>query len=219
MASCDFIAKWTSWPTILSIGTVDVILILRVMAIYGHSKAMTGFLVCTFILSLTAWVTLAFFVLSGTTTLPQSELFTGCLFSAPSYFFAAWIPPVAFESVIIVLTLFRTFRYASVPRALHVLARDSIVYFVIVFLMLIANLFIARFGAGFLGALLIVPCSVVACVAAARMTMNIREFTMSDTVEVTPSAFEMSVIQFRPGDRMSMAQQRQTESSMVYVAV
>ncbi|KAF8177304.1 hypothetical protein K438DRAFT_2022275, partial [Mycena galopus ATCC 62051] len=30
---CTFIGKWTSWPTIISLGTVEIILMLRVFAI------------------------------------------------------------------------------------------------------------------------------------------------------------------------------------------
>ncbi|KAF9455697.1 hypothetical protein BDZ94DRAFT_1315940 [Collybia nuda] len=100
MLLCDFIAKWTAIPTILSIGTVEVMLILRVLAIYAHSKPMTRFLISLFACEMIAWVTLSVSVIARTSSVTNNKLFTGCLFSAPTYFYTVWIPPVIFECVL-----------------------------------------------------------------------------------------------------------------------
>ncbi|KAF8177317.1 hypothetical protein K438DRAFT_2022285 [Mycena galopus ATCC 62051] len=176
---CTFVDRqWTSWPNIISLGTVEIILMLRVFAICGHRKAIRTFLIGLFICVMIAWVTLSVVIMQVSTGSPGGFLFPGCLFSAPTYFFAAWIPAVVFESTIVLITLYYLSAYewsTEINVTLRVLARDSIVYFLIIFSILVSNLFIARLGRGFLGSLLIAPSSVVACVGAARMMMNIRE--------------------------------------------
>ncbi|KAF5376284.1 hypothetical protein D9615_008518 [Tricholomella constricta] len=206
---CVFIAKWTTWPTILSIGTVDIILILRDLHVQdGQPKKLTRFLVGLFVVTLAAWLGIAMTVMAKTSSMPGGELFTGCLFSAPSYFYSAWIPPVCFEIVIIALTVYKVMKYETMSPTLRVLARDSIVYFAFIFFILLANLFIARYGRGFLGALMIVPCSVVACIAAARMTMNIRDSTMKKC----PEGSELPTIDFCPGE--APTQDRQESATL-----
>ncbi|KAF7371348.1 hypothetical protein MSAN_00770900 [Mycena sanguinolenta] len=158
-------------------GTVETILIVRVLAICGHRKWVRNFLVTAFLCAMAAWITLSSKIMTKTTGSPGGILFPGCLYSAPKYFFAAWIPPVAFESTIILITLYylSEYEWSHINLTLRVLARDSMIYFLIMFLVLLANLFIAKWGHDFLGSLLIAPSSVIACVAAARMMMNIRE--------------------------------------------
>ncbi|KAJ7238204.1 hypothetical protein C8J57DRAFT_1727677 [Mycena rebaudengoi] len=202
---CTFITKWTSWfvpgfginlshlqitpnarPTIISLGTVEVILILRVSAVCGHREAIRRFLVGLFACEMIVMVTLSSIIMSKTTGFPGGDLFPGCLFWAPKYFYAVWIPAVVFESTIILITRYYLSAYEGskqVNVTLRVLARDSMIYFLIMFSVLLANLFIARFGRDFLGSLLIAPSSVIACVGAARMMMNLREIS---TGEGTP---------------------------------
>ncbi|TFK61514.1 hypothetical protein BDN72DRAFT_849590 [Pluteus cervinus] len=176
---CKFDGKWTSWPTIVALATVEIMLILRVVALYSHDKRVTIFLITAFIVQITAYITLSVMIMNGTTGSPGGDVFSGCLFSAPAYFWVAWLPPVCFESVIVVLTLYKVLQYKlQVSAVLNVYARDSLLYFLSMFSILLSNLLLARFGTGFMGALLIAPSSVVACVAVARMTMNMRQFTM-----------------------------------------
>ncbi|KAJ7190660.1 hypothetical protein GGX14DRAFT_47217 [Mycena pura] len=87
---CIFIARWTSWPTIVSLGTVECILLLRVFAISGHKKSIRYSLSAFFMCEMAAWVTLSVMIMNGTTGMPGGTFFPGCLFSAPVYFYAAW---------------------------------------------------------------------------------------------------------------------------------
>ncbi|KAJ6555705.1 hypothetical protein DFH09DRAFT_1491976 [Mycena vulgaris] len=205
---CNFIAKWTSWPTIISLATVELILIIRVLAICGQRKIVRLCLTGLFIwkskrCEMIAWVTLAVLIMNRTTASLGGQLFPGCLFSAPTYFFAAWIPPVVFESIIILITLYNMSLYhwskevnaTRVNSALRILARDSMIYFLIMFSVLLSNLFIARFGHDFLGSLLIAPSSVIACVGAARMMMNLRELTGDE--DPRTRNFEIHELEFR----------------------
>ncbi|KAF8069923.1 hypothetical protein FPV67DRAFT_1753646 [Lyophyllum atratum] len=196
---CDFIGKWTAWPTILSMGIVDAILVLRVVVICGYRFPKILYSYRSYALyrrwpeqaTLASWLGVALAITFNTDATPGSVIFTGCLYVAPPYFYAAWlsqgltsttprIPPVFFESIIIVFTIHKVVKYDRVH------------------MILLANLFLARYGQGFMGALLIQPCCVVACVAAARMTMNIREFTMNKDHHATE--FELPPIRFHSRD-------------------
>ncbi|KAF8177338.1 hypothetical protein K438DRAFT_2022297 [Mycena galopus ATCC 62051] len=150
----------------------------KVLFLINRYVAIRTFLIGLFICVMIAWVALSLVIMQEKTGSPGGFLFPGCLFSAPTYFFAAWIPAVVFESTIVLITLYYLSAYewsTEINVTLRVLARDSVIYFLIIFSILVSNLFIARFGRDFLGSLLIAPSSVVACVGAARMMMNIRE--------------------------------------------
>ncbi|KAJ7887156.1 hypothetical protein B0H13DRAFT_2534379 [Mycena leptocephala] len=196
---CIFIAKWTAWPTIISLATVEIILMLRVFAVCGEREAIRRFLIGLFACEMIAWITVGSIIISKTTGFPGGSLFPGCLFSAPKYYFAAWIPPVVFESTIVLITLYYLGSYEwsrKVNITLRVLTRDSMIYFLIMFSVLLANLFIARFGRDFLGSLLIAPSSVIACVGASRMMMNLREISAGER-NFDSTYFESNGIQFR----------------------
>ncbi|KAJ7114860.1 hypothetical protein C8R44DRAFT_984229 [Mycena epipterygia] len=213
---CTFIAKWTTWPTIISLGTVELILVIRVLAISGHRKELRTFLAGLFICEMIAWITLSVLILTRTTGFPGGYIYPGCLFSAPTYFYTAWIPPVVFESILILTTLYNMGRYhyqwskegarsRYVTSALGILARDSLIYFLFIFSVLLANLFIARFGRDFLGSLLIAPSSVIACVGAARMMMNLRELsTREDDPRTTRTDPNLNELEFRDPQSTSL---------------
>jgi len=86
--------------------------------------------------------------------------------------------------------MYKILQSDGVGPTLRLLARDSMVYFVVMFAFLFANLVIARVGGG----LLIGPSSVIACVAAARMMMNVRGLSVNDRDET-----ELPTIRFRVG--------------------
>jgi len=157
--------------------------------------------VITFITETAVFIALAILIMKGATGTHGGSLFSGCFLKEVAYFYVVWIPPVLFESVIIVMTLYKVvqFQKTSPSPLIYLLARDSLVYFVIMFSFLLANLLLARFGRGFLNTLLIVPSTVVACIAASRMSMNMREFVMENhgaTLTMNPP--EGATFLFRP---------------------
>ncbi|TFK66955.1 hypothetical protein BDN72DRAFT_125060 [Pluteus cervinus] len=183
---CEVVRTWTTFPTALAMAVVQLALILRVQALYQQRRNITYFLWALFLANMISFLAISVVVIRGTSVVPGNELFSGCLYQAPSMFYVSWIPPLFFESVVIILTLYKIFDYrkeTTVYPALRILARDSLIYFIVMFSFLMANLFLARFGGGFFKGMLIGPSSVIACVAVARMTMNLREFVPSSTGE------------------------------------
>jgi len=89
-----------------------------------------------------------------------------------------WIPFVIFDGIVIILTMYKIFSYRDgMNPTIRLLARDSIVYFIIMFATLLFNLL---FPVG-KGTVLILPAEYIACTAVARMMMNIRGLVFDDS--------------------------------------
>ncbi|KIK51681.1 hypothetical protein GYMLUDRAFT_88940 [Collybiopsis luxurians FD-317 M1] len=114
---CKFVARFTSWPTFLSVATVEMILIIRTSAIYNNSKAIKSGLYGVFFASMTSWIIVSAIEAARTTGTSGETFFTGCIFVAHDPVWPAWVIGGA----------------AGIP-TLQVLARDSIAYFFIMFL-------------------------------------------------------------------------------------
>ncbi|KAF8513251.1 hypothetical protein BU17DRAFT_68865 [Hysterangium stoloniferum] len=86
------------------------------------------------------------------------------------------------------------FRKAGSP-TMRLLSRDSLIYFSIMFSVLISNLFIFKYAPPFFSSLLIGPSSSIACIAAARMMMNLRSLRFDPRLdaELFPDGYEMSL--------------------------
>jgi hypothetical protein len=100
------------------------------------------------------------------------------------WLYGYWVAPVILESTIIILTLYKAYTLMRDPiqgsPTLRLIARDSIVYFFIMFSVLFSNLFIFKYAPPFVSSLLIGPSSCIACVAVGRMMMNMRSLSLSD---------------------------------------
>jgi hypothetical protein len=189
-AVCDFVGKWTPWLTLLSITTIQLLLVIRVHVIC-NSKSITIFIGLTFIASIVSFIVIAIWVMRGTTAASGGVDFPGCLFIGPEYTWAAWIPPVIFEMVIVFLTVWKLVQYRQTSM-LYIVTRDSLVYFTVMFSSLLGNLLLNRFSEGYYRAILVLPSSVIACIAVARMTMNVRQF--ADPEEFSLDEFDVTTV-------------------------
>ncbi|TFK66898.1 hypothetical protein BDN72DRAFT_899451 [Pluteus cervinus] len=187
--SCDFLIRWTTWPTMLTFGVTQLMLCIRVLALYNQSRRIAIFLGFLFVGNAMAFIAISLVIMRTTSALSGGAAFSGCLYSAPEVFYAAWIPPVVLESIIIFMTMYKVLQYQRGISALKVLARDSLLYFSIMSTTLLVSLLLARFTQGFIRAILVVPANVVACIAIARMTMNMRKFADQHSRRGTDSTF------------------------------
>jgi len=112
--------------------------------------------------------------------------------SVPALIVGYWITPVIIESLLFVLVMLRAVawwkdRWAA-PPTLTLMARDSAVYFSIIFVLLIVNLFVFEYAPPFLSSLFVTPSNTVGCIAGSRLLLNLRsladpsrtEFEMTD---------------------------------------
>jgi len=183
--SCLFVFRWIGFPVILALVTVELMLILRVLALYPHNKKVLVLLVVLFIGNIIGFLVIGVHLVHQMTETqsPDRQIFSGCRRTPPPLLYTEWIPSVVFESVVIILTLYKALAYRRYIPALRVLARDSMIYFSIMFSFLMLNVLFARVIRDSLRGMWVQPATLVSCLAVARMTLNIRK--LSSDHEVT----------------------------------
>ncbi|EAU87754.2 hypothetical protein CC1G_11032 [Coprinopsis cinerea okayama7 len=112
----------------------------------------------------------------------------GCYASSvPSIIAGFWIGPLIVESVLFVLVVSRAFFWwrheTRIPVLLAVLARDSTLYFALVFALLLANYLVFQFGPPALSSLLVTPTITAGCILGSHMLLNVRAM---NTLESEP---------------------------------
>ncbi|TFK47652.1 hypothetical protein OE88DRAFT_1665918 [Heliocybe sulcata] len=179
--------RWIQWQGctgIISTMVVEIILQLRLYALYQLNRGVLVFMCCAFIVSVSAGVTIMALVLLRLSA--NSQIIPGIVFcipvNAPSFFYAFWIPTLAFESLLCGLALYKAFKdfrsrstvFQSGRHIIKVLIRDSVVYYLVMFATYFANLVIfltgnpgqLESGIGFGAAM--------SCVMGSRLSLNIR---------------------------------------------
>ncbi|KIM41948.1 hypothetical protein M413DRAFT_27488 [Hebeloma cylindrosporum] len=98
--------------------------------------------------------------------------------SVPSIIAGFWIGPLIVETVLFLLVVSRALSWwkngVAAPRIFSVLARDSTLYFTIVFALLLANYLVFQFGSPFLSSLLVTPSTTAGCILGSHMLLNLR---------------------------------------------
>jgi len=101
--------------------------------------------------------------------------------SVPRIIAGYWIAPVIIESVFFGLVIWRSLVWwrdrASAPATLVLMARDSAVYFAVIFVLLIVNLFVFEYAPPFLSSLFVTPGNTAGCIAGSRMLLNLRNMS------------------------------------------
>ncbi|KAK7062194.1 hypothetical protein R3P38DRAFT_2833970 [Favolaschia claudopus] len=143
--------KWQIGTALVSLGIIQMILVIRIWAIYNRSKLLLVILGVFGCLQLAASSTIM--GISITQGVPSSEPGPGffvCTITTPPYFAAYWIPILTFEFTLFVLTLIKgvqNFRLAKISplsgksgqALLNILVRDSVIYFFIISAVYTAN--------------------------------------------------------------------------------
>ncbi|KII95765.1 hypothetical protein PLICRDRAFT_228211 [Plicaturopsis crispa FD-325 SS-3] len=165
--SCEFLVMFEVWPSGIAVAVVEMVTVLRVSAL---------------------WLPIAIVVVgaiwnfdihdyNGPLAFPSSP---GCLTVQPTYMFAITLAMVVFEVTIIVVTLYKIRQGPVHSKAAGdwpmrmLIARDSLIYFILMFAMLLANAIMYKLSSPY-HSILMTPCGVVACVTVPRMMINMRE--------------------------------------------
>ncbi|KAG7447187.1 uncharacterized protein BT62DRAFT_1004762 [Guyanagaster necrorhizus] len=197
--SCVFYLRWLSVNLTVQNAVVQGILVLRVWALYRGNKPVIGlafflyFGVCATLIGLTTTDYVA-----ENVDVERVVALPGCYAnSLPSIIVGYWITPLAIESkwpfvlffkssyerphsvgYLFVLVTVRAFvdwkAGESGPTILYLMARDSTIYFAIIFALLLANLCMFMMGPPFLSSLLVNPLSAATCILGSRMLLNLR---------------------------------------------
>jgi len=91
--------------------------------------------------------------------------------------FPMWLSFLCFEALILLLTLWRLFGYRQNLRyTIRIIARDSVVYFVLAFSVCLYNVIIDTINGGPPE----IPVHIISCIAVTRMMLNIRSVVFDD---------------------------------------
>jgi len=176
---CHVIINMAPWVAVLSFGIAEAVLILRVCALYGQRKLFVRLLIGLFAIEIISVIVNTSIQLKETRQIHYYEFLPGCWSNTTgSGIYSFWIPFTIFDGIVMFLTLYKVFplRDSRSP-AVSLLARDSVVYFVILFSALVVNEVVYKLGIPYN---LMLPAECIACASISRMMMNIRGLVMDD---------------------------------------
>lgn len=209
--SYNFCNVWLGYITIIN-GTLqvfisDIILIIRLGAIYGRKKSIVVPVVALFVLTMAASVTvLAIQSMQWTgTNMPLPGVYLCALTSKLNILYAYWIPIVVFETLTFLLAAFRVIAEFNTPKMestygprslLEIVVRDSLLYFVVVLTTGLANALEYCFASPGKYNLLYGPTSAALSISMSRMILNLRK---TGREENAPPTMQLSVLRFQGG--------------------
>ncbi|KAI0797545.1 hypothetical protein C8Q75DRAFT_801484 [Abortiporus biennis] len=98
--------------------------------------------------------------------------------TVPDIIAGYWISPLIIESIFFAMITWRAVGWwksrTPLPPTMVLLARDSAIYFLVIFVLLIVNLFVFEYGPPFLSSMMVTPSNTAGCIAGSRMLLNIR---------------------------------------------
>jgi len=204
---------WQGWTGLIACMIAEVILQMRLYALYFLNKKVLALMVATFIVSSSSSAVIMGRVLSGISAV--SHPLPGVTFcvpiGVPDYFFAFWVPIIGFESLLCGLALYRgfqTFRasgslFQSGRHLVAILIRDSVLYFFVMFATYFTNLLVWASASTNLLEIPIAFSVALSCCLGNRMILNVREVNRE---------IEVSKEKEHSGESMKH-QSRQTRSS------
>ncbi|KZT20881.1 hypothetical protein NEOLEDRAFT_1140217 [Neolentinus lepideus HHB14362 ss-1] len=182
---CLRLFQWQACTGLLVSTIAEIILLLRLYALYQLNRRVLFFMLAAFIVSVGAAATILGLVLVRVSA--HSQLLPGVPFclplDVPSWFYTFWIPLLAFESLLCGLALIRAFGYfrarptmfQSGRYIVNILIRDSVIYYLIVFATYFANLVIFLTGSPGVLESGIGFAMAMSCVMGSRLCLNIRD--------------------------------------------
>jgi len=199
---CIFDDRFHKPLSVVSLIIAELVLLLRVSALYGHSKIMLSFLVGLFTCQFAAVVLETVMFMKFSTPLIAYEFLPGCWGSfknTPSalrWRYSWWIPFMCFDGILLTLALVKAFAFRGIFNpTIRLLARDSVLYFVLMFACLVVNLVAGLPG---LNIPVVIPAEWIACIAVSRMMMNIRSLVFDNSGG--SQRVELSTLVFQDGN-------------------
>ncbi|KAG7441639.1 uncharacterized protein BT62DRAFT_936949 [Guyanagaster necrorhizus] len=207
----NFCLAWVGYITVIN-GTLqvfiaDIVLIIRLGAIYGRKKRIVVPVIVLYILTVAA---------SSTVLGIQAHRATGTNEPVPGFFlcsltsklnilYAYWVPIAVFESIMFLLAAYRVISDFNVPKMesaygprslLSIVVRDSLWYFVVVLTTGLANALEYRFASPGKYNVLHGPTSAALSISMSRVILNLRKTGRQENPLPT---LQLSVLRFQAG--------------------
>ncbi|CAA7269572.1 unnamed protein product [Cyclocybe aegerita] len=196
---CHRFAKFEGAGTTILVGICQLVMILRVYALYGRSSWILAFLLAL----LAGEVAIAAVGIDKGFPIDLPPPLGGCILTGTHPAFAAqWVAPSVTDSIIFFLTIRRSmklWKQSGKSRVMHVLVRDGIFYFFIIFLTNLMNTIIyfqveedlKAIGASFI--------QLITSVMISRLILNLRGVHLDQLPTQSTNRIE---VYYRPGIRI-----------------
>jgi len=178
---CRFYAVAASLIPIFSLGTAELLIIVRVCSLYNNRKLFVWSLRGLLFVGLIGALVIAVSVMRTYQTILAYKFLPGCARAGPdvNIGWIIWAIFLVLEGIYMLLTAYKVLSYRkTMNQTVTLLARDSIVYFVLIFASMMVNL-IADRDPNF-PFRVTVPTQCITSVAVGRMMMNIRGLILDD---------------------------------------
>ncbi|CAE6392243.1 unnamed protein product [Rhizoctonia solani] len=171
---------WTGWLTNM---TVEIIIIVRIAAMYLQDKRIVYPVVFLFFvqaIGMAAIIGMSFAKMKATHE-PVPGFHICALLGVPQGMYVYWATNLAFESILFGLAVVKAYQHVSRrqgwsgPRILSVLVRDSILYFLVIFVTYIMNLVSWSTGGSGIYQLAIALAIALRASMGSRLLLNVRE--------------------------------------------
>ncbi|CAA7261274.1 unnamed protein product [Cyclocybe aegerita] len=180
---CDNFVVFEGASTVAMVAVCELIMILRVYALYNRSNVVLTFLLLLWIAQISVS---AVGLRTGFAVALPPEL-TGCILTGSSSIFPlVWVSPLVTDTCIFALTLWRTRKYISRSGAaptLHLFVRDGVLYFLVIFMANLLNtllFFLAPEGLRAIGASF---SQLITALMVSRLVLNLRSNPSSEEDE------------------------------------
>ncbi|KAG7098242.1 hypothetical protein E1B28_000206 [Marasmius oreades] len=175
--SCDRVVAFEGYATVALVTVCELIMILRVFALYGRNYWILSFLLAL----LAGHVIISSYGLSVGMRAPLTAGFVGCIFTGPpreTLFPAIWYAPVVVDFIIFGFTLHRTMKYSralgSSTPLLRQFTRDGVLYFAIIFSANMINVLVYELAVQDLKAIGASFSQMITSVMISRLVLNLR---------------------------------------------
>lgn len=191
---CVFYLRWLVVTITVTQASIEGLLLARVWALYAdhmHVLYLASFLYLVGTSTLIG-LTIKDYVGESVIIVHDFSALPGCYAATvPSIIAGYWIAPVIIESVFFFLVIGRAISWwksrSSPPPTLVLMARDSAIYFAVVFVLLFVNLLVFEYAPPFISSLFVTPSNTVGCIAGSRMMLNLRGLTKSSATDIEMS--------------------------------
>ncbi|CAE6472768.1 unnamed protein product [Rhizoctonia solani] len=175
---------WTGWLTNM---TVEIIILVRIAAMYSQDKRITYPVIVLFFaqaIGMASIIGMSFAKMQATHE-PVAGFHICALIGVPEGMYIYWATNLAFETVLFSLAIIKAYQHVSRqrglrpswsgPRILSVLVRDSILYFLVIFVTYIMNLVSWSTGGSGIYQLAIALAIALRASMGSRLLLNVRE--------------------------------------------
>ncbi|KAF7300476.1 hypothetical protein HMN09_00931800 [Mycena chlorophos] len=182
--------KWQGWTGLFTCVVAQIILQMRLYALYYLNKRVLALMLTLFVISTASagaiMGTVLSWIVATSHPIPIPALdvnFCVPVSGIPRWFFVYWVPMLSFEALLCVLALYRgfqTFRasgtlYQSGRHLVGILIRDSVLYFLVMFASYFTNLLMWSLARTSLLEVPIAFSVAFSCVLCNRIVLNVRE--------------------------------------------